>query len=157
MKISLWVSVPLISIILFIAAWLCYPLFEKLINYQLNYLPLVVVEKSTPVKLKLLFSVTFAIIPLLTAMVNFLFQAKGKYNYYVYLSMLVSMIIFSQFRVYSVRKLIEEEQARFGEYIRIQFAVENLQIVSFMFIGTMLGCIVGALFLKRFQKLNKLR
>jgi hypothetical protein len=66
--------------------------------------------------------------------------------------MFISMLIFAGIRIYNVNDFYNQEQRKFGEHIRLQYPMENLQIVSFMFIGAMVGCIVGALFLNRIQK-----
>lgn len=152
MKNKYVIIYPVASVVLFVIGYFSYPFVEQLIHVLLNNIPIVPMESSTPIKLTYLFATTLAAIPLLTALTNFLFQMKGKYNYFVYLAMFFSILIFGGIRIYNVNQYYVEEQRKFGEHIRLQFPMENLQIVSFMFVGAMVGCIVGALFLNRIQK-----
>lgn len=155
-KVNPWVISFALAIILFAVAYLLFPYYSQLIKSQLGDIPLVEMEKGTNQSNRLLLSITFGIIPLMVGVVNFLFQAKGKYNFYVYISMIASLLIFNQYRIYSLKQNFIKEQAKYGEYIRIQFAIENLHIETFTFIGALIGCVVGALFLNRFKKRNML-
>ncbi len=155
MKIKAWVLFPSISIVLFALAFFSYPLFEKLVTYLLGDIPIMAVNVKTVFNLKLLFAITFAIIPLMTGLTNFLFQMKGKYTYFVYLSMFLSMIVFGGVRIYNIKENYSSERSGISEYIQLQYPMENLQIVTFMFVGCLIGCIVGALFLNKIQKKAK--
>src|SRR5690554_2503835 len=152
MKIKSWIIYPIISIILFVAAYLAYPLFESLVDVLLNHIPITVTDMKTPFRIQLLFALTFAFIPLLVALTGFLFQTKGKHTQYIYISMLLSMTIFGGIRILNIQQFYTEKQAQIGDHIQLQYPMENLQIVSFMFVGSMIGCIVGAIFLKRAVK-----
>lgn len=154
MKSKYWLAYPIASILLFGIGFFTYPLVERLISNLLNNIPIVTLEKNTATKLKYLFAVTLTLIPLLTALTNFLFQMKGKYNYFVYLSMFISMLVFGGIRIYNVLQYYNEQQLKIGNSIRLEYPMENLQIISFMFIGAMIGCIAGAVLLKRVQSKN---
>lgn len=157
MKRKYGIIYPIASVVLFAIGYFSYPQVEKLIDILLGHIPIIPMEPSTPVKLKYLFATTLASIPLLTALTNFLFQMKGKKNYFVYLSMFISMLVFAGIRIYNVIQYYKEQQSQIGEHIRLQYPMENLQIISFMFVGAMIGCIVGALFFNRIQKKSKLK
>ncbi len=152
MKLKSWIIFPLISILLFGIAYWVYPYFEKLVDVLLNHIPVTVTDMKTPFRLRLLFAITFAFIPLLVALTSFLFQTKGKHTQYMYLSMIISMMIFGGIRIFNIRQFYAESQSQIGEHIKLQYPMENLQIISFMFVGSMIGCIVGAIFLKRIMK-----
>ena len=152
MKIKSRILYPLISVLLFVIAYSAYPLFEKLMDILLNHIPITAVDIRTPFQLRLLFAMTFAFIPLLVALTGFFFQTKGKHSHYIYTSMILSMLIFGGIRIFNIRQFYTERQSLIGEHIQLQYPMENLQIVSFMFVGSMIGCVVGAIFLKRIMK-----
>lgn len=155
MKIKAWVLFPSISIVLFALAFFSYPLFEKLVGYLLGDISIVAVSVDTFFKQQLLFALTFAFIPLLTSLTNFLFQMKGKHTYFVYLSMFLSMLVFGGVRIYNLREDFATEREKFGEHFQLQCPMENLQVETFMFVGCLIGCIIGALFLNKIQRKQK--
>ena len=113
-----------------------------------------VFDVDISLRFRIVFALAFGMIPLFTGLVSFLFQTKGKYTYIIYLSMLISMIIFWQVRILNLNELLKEQAQKYGEHFRIQLPVDQMQVETFMFVGSMIGCIIAALFLKRLQKKN---
>jgi len=154
MKSKRWMIYLGLSLVLFFAAFYAYPYFQKLVYLQLNNPTLMVFDVDISLRFRIVFALAFGMIPLFTGLVSFLFQTKGKYTYIIYLSMLISMIIFWQVRILNLNELLKEQAQKYGEHFRIQLPVDQMQVETFMFVGSMIGCIIAALFLKRLQKKN---
>lgn len=130
--------------------------FRQFTLILLGNQPVSISSSEAIFRLNLLFAITFAFYPLLTALVNFVFQAKGKYSYLVPLSMFGTMLLFYGIRLYNVHEMFVEGSEKFGVSIITLLPFEQLQIESFLFVGSMIGGIVGAVFMKKLQKKGKI-
>lgn len=152
MKVKPWIIYLLASIALFVVAYFIYPYFYTFSLWLLGDITIVATQPNTLFYNQVLFAITYASIPLMIALTNFLFQMKGQKRYFVLIAMLVSSLIFGGWRIYTVRTFYAEHQASYGELIHLQYPAENLQIVTFLFIGAMIGVVIGAVLLKKQQK-----
>lgn len=144
------------ALILGVLGFYLAPYFRLLSLKLLGDIPVGVSNTDAIFRLNLLFAFTLAFFPILTALVNFVFQAKEKYSFLVPVSMFGTMILFYVVRLYNIHELLIEESEKYGIGIIMQLPIEQLQIENFLFVGAMIGGIVGAVFMKRNQKKGKI-
>lgn len=145
-----------LMILLGVIGFFSAPLLRDFTLIWLKDLHIGISSDSAIFRLNLLFAITLAFFPVLTGLVNFVYQAKGKYSYITPLSMLGTLLIFYCIRLYNVHEMMVEEAGKFGVSIILQLPFEQLQIENFVFVGAMVGGIVGAIFMKRLQKRGKI-
>lgn len=146
------ISIVLLALIGFYAA----PAFRQLTLKLLGDMPVGVSSEESLFRLNLLLAFTLAFYPILTALVNFVFQAKGKYLYVIPTAMFATMFFFYGIRLYNIHEMIQEQTERLGVQVIMTVPFEQLQVENFVFIGAMIGGIVGAVFMKRLQKKGKI-
>jgi len=147
-------SVTGLSILLVITGFFTWELFFQFSMDQLEGVKIQVTEINSEIRLKWMFSVALGIVPWLCfGVLKTLALKDNKQVFFAAASIVISGIIFWQYKLYSLKTRYEEISSVPSPFpVEYRFALENLNLEVYLFFGFLLGAIIGAIALYRSSK-----
>lgn len=151
------IKISAISLLLALIAFIAHPYFTALSFYQMKEVKIQTTQIGTEYNLRWIFAVVVAFIPLFYfAVEKFLNIEKTKETIFMLSAIVLSGVIFWQYKIISLQKRFEElNNAKSSFPIQYIFARENLNLEVYCFFGLFAGTIIGGIALYRFRKRNK--
>lgn len=145
------IQVTGLSILLAFAGYMFHGAFTDLSFDQLRKVRIQTMEPETGNNLRWIFAVALGSIPLLIlAMRKILRLTEVKQTMFSLSAILVSGLIFWQYKVYSLNTRYEElNQVQTGIPMKYYFARENLNLEIYLFLGFVIGAVIGSIGLYR--------
>ncbi len=135
------------SLLLAVAGFLIHPYFQELSFFQMKGVRIQALEMGTQSKIRIIFTVAFAFIPLLFfGMRKMLKLTDNKQKIFAVCAILIAGIIFWQYKINSLNTLYND----LGDMYF--FALEDLNLELYLLIGLIMGAILGGVALYRFKK-----
>jgi hypothetical protein len=156
-SLNTYLKISLTILICGLTGFIIYPFFAKVSLYQLQDVRIQILEINTVNHLRWIFTVVITFIPLLFLTVKkFLQIHQLKQYFFIIASILISGIIFWQYKIVSIQKRFEElNQIKTDYPVQYYFARENLSLEIYLFFGFVIGALIGSIALYRFNKRNK--
>lgn len=151
-KNALWAVAS--ALLLATAGLLLHPYFQQLSFIQMEEVQVRAIEAGTQSKLSMLFASSLALIPLLFfAMKKMLKLTQPRQYFFAIVAMLVSGVIFWQFKINSLQMRYEELAKM--EAISYYFALEDLRLELYLLVGLVVGAGIGSIALYRFSQKSR--
>lgn len=149
MKSALWTLVSIVLLALF--GFVIHPYFQALSFSQFKAIHIQALDLGTQFQLRVLFCAAMAFIPILFfAMKKMLRLTTQRQQFFALAAILISGIIFWQFKIYSLNMRYEELMK--VKIMHYYFALEDLRLEMYLLIGFILGAVIGSISLHRSSK-----
>ncbi len=144
----------LISLISGVIGFFIHPYFVKLSVLEMKDVRVVSFDIAASFNLKILMGIIFTFIPLFLFSVLKVLNLDGqKDKVFILLSILISGIVFWQFKLYSIQERLKELQAQTaGNDVNYVFSQEDLNLELYLFIGFFVGAMISGIALHQFRK-----
>lgn len=140
-------------LLLGIIAYFLHPYFQQWSLFQMKDVKVQSVLLGTAFKLKIMFSVAFAFIPLLFfAVIKLMKITEQRQKIFTVAAIFITGIIFWQVKINSLNLRYEELMQ--VKYMKYYFALEDLNLELYLLLGFIIGAVLGAIGLYRFNKRN---
>ncbi len=149
-------SVYKIMVICFVTGlvgFFIHPYFVQLSVSEMKGVSIVTLDTDTAFNLKILMGIICLFIPLFHfTVLKVLNLEKKRDKLFVLISIILSGVIFWQYKLYSIQERFNELRAQTSEIkINYVFAQENLNLEFYLFIGLIVGALIAGLALYRFR------
>lgn len=147
-------KIILFTLIFGVIGYFVHPYFVQFSVSEMKDVTVVTINLDAAGSLRILMAIFFTFIPL------FYFSAKKMLNIvvkreqiFIALSILISGIIFWQYKIYSIQERLKElKAAPGGKDINYIFAQEDLNLEFYLFIGFFVGVFISGIALVQFRK-----
>ncbi len=149
-------KIILFTLIFGLIGYFIHPYFVQLSVAEMKNVTVVVINQTASLNLRILIAIIFTFIPLFYFAANKLLNIVVKREQiFIALSILISGIIFWQYKIYSIQERLKElKAAPGGKDINYIFAQEDLNLEFYLFIGLFVGVAIGTFGIFQFRKRN---
>lgn len=135
--------------------YVIHPYFMHLYSYQLGDVQYAVTDLDTPLTLRLIFCAALAFVPLLFFTIQKMMKiSEGREKIFILAAMIVSGIIFLQFRISSLKSQFYELNPRRAFPLQV-FDMKDLHLELYLLTGFILGAALGGFALHRFRRSSR--